>query len=358
MKRLFRYMLVLFTTGLLFLMPSAGSAQSPELNSGAPPVEQPLVTEGDFAVTLGTALGVIETTDPIEAETRLGELEIAPRNGWISDYPVTPDIIVELRNAVAKAADAGLLTLNRSEALIRMNDAAAEYGLAVRAYTEVMTYEPSPASCATYPNPVEVQNSYVAGGTPVVTYYCPPPAYYEMYAWVPSPFWWNDLWFPGFYVLHDFNRVIRHHNRTVVIRNHFNDVRQSRAFRIDPTDRFRGRTFRGIGAPRRQEFIPTGVPRGERVIFNPSRMIRIDGAGTVNNPSGGMERTTPVIRHESSPTMRQERRHAPLIHREAPAAPAIRQELRGAPGSGGGRGDGDGRSSRRGGSSGRDRRDR
>jgi hypothetical protein len=350
MKSLLRYMLVFFTAGVLFLVPSAGSAQSYGLKAGAPPVEQPLVSEGYFAVSLATALGVMETSDPIEAETGLGELGIAPRNGWISDYPVTPDIIVELSNAVSRAADAGALTLNRNDAVMRVNDVAAEYGLAVRAYTDAITYEPSPASCATYPNPVDIQNIYVAGETPVVTYYCPPPAYYGMYAWVPSPFWWYDLWFPGFYILHDFHRVVHHQNRTVVIRNHFNDVRENRAFRIDATDRFKGRTYRGIGAPRGRDFISTGVPRSDRVIFNPPRAVRSDGAGTVNTPSRNIERTTPTIRH--APVIRQEPRPAPVIRHEVPAAPAI--ERRGSPGSGSGRGDG----SREGSSSGRERRDR
>ena len=107
MKRLFRYMIMLFAAGLLLLAPTAGSTQPADLTSGAPPVVQPLISEGDFAITLGTALGVITTDDDqIEAETKLGDLQIAPRNGWISDYPVTPDIIAELQKSVGNAADA------------------------------------------------------------------------------------------------------------------------------------------------------------------------------------------------------------------------------------------------------------
>ena len=336
MKRLFRYMIMLFAAGLLLLAPTAGSTQPADLTSGAPPVVQPLISEGDFAITLGTALGVITTDDDqIEAETKLGDLQIAPRNGWISDYPVTPDIIVELRNAVAKSADAGMLTMSRNDALILMDNAVLENGLAVRPYTEAITYEPSPQSCATYPNPADIRNIYAAEA-PVVTYYCPPPDYYDMYAWVPSPFWWYDLWFPGYYILRDFHRVVHHHNRTAVIRNHFNDVRHNRAFRIDPIDRFKGRTYRGIGAPRGKDFISTGVSRSDQVIFNRTRGIKIDGAGTVVSPTRGTGRTTPATpttRQEikSIPAVRQEQKPAPVIRHATPAAPVIRHESPAAP---------------------------
>jgi hypothetical protein len=181
--------------------------------------------------------------------------------------------------------------MSRSEALKHVDDVCAEYGLAVQPYIAGTTYNPSIASCSNYPNPAEIMKSYTADGTPVVTYYCPPPAYYTMYAWVPSPFWWSDLWFPGFFILNDFHRVVRHHDRVVVIRNHFNDVRHNRAFRVDPRERFRGRTYGGIGVPRNRDVISTGVPRGERVIFNSPRPDR-----SPVSSSGG--RTAPIIRRE------------------------------------------------------------
>lgn len=71
---------------------------------GSPSCSQALVSEGDLALRLCSAPGVTTTSDVVEAENLLGDLGIAPRNGWISDYPVTPDIIVELQNAVAAAA--------------------------------------------------------------------------------------------------------------------------------------------------------------------------------------------------------------------------------------------------------------
>lgn len=90
-----------------------------------PPIEQQLVREGDFAVRLASALGISATDEEVEAESRLGEAGITPRNGWIADYPVTPDIICELQKAVGTAADAGKLSVGRDEALKVFYDVAA-----------------------------------------------------------------------------------------------------------------------------------------------------------------------------------------------------------------------------------------
>src|SRR6266568_8259435 len=163
-----RKVTIFVITLLLLMMPAILPAQPEQVRTGAPPVGQPLVTEGAFAVTLGSALAATTTNDEIEAESQLGELGIAPRNGWIADYPVTPDIIVEMRNAVIAAADAGRLSMGKDEALKRLNDVTGGFGLAVRPYTAGTPYEPSPASCANYPNPAIIRNSYDAEGAPVV----------------------------------------------------------------------------------------------------------------------------------------------------------------------------------------------
>ncbi len=279
---------VVVLTLLLLMMPALLLAQSELARPGAPPVGQPLVTEGVFAVNLGSALGVTTTNDEVEAESQLGELGIAPRNGWIADYPVTPDIIVELQNAVSDAVDVGRLSMGKDEALKKLNDTTVGFGLAVRPYTAGTPYEPS-ASCANYPNPAIIRNSYDAEGAPVVTYYCPPSDYYNLYVWVPAPFWWSDLWFPGFFILNDFHRVVRLHKNVVVVTNHFNEVRTHRAFRVDPVARFRGRTFAGIGVSRPKDFIPTGVPRSERTIFNGQRPSKRSGE-SITPPERGSER--------------------------------------------------------------------
>jgi hypothetical protein len=56
----------------LLLMPAMILAQSEQSNPGAPPVSQPLINEGGFAVELASALAVANTDD--EAESSLGEL--------------------------------------------------------------------------------------------------------------------------------------------------------------------------------------------------------------------------------------------------------------------------------------------
>ncbi len=269
MKRLWFKKIIVFVLPLFLLSaPAISFAQSGQAKMGAPPVEQPLVSEGTFAVKLASALSVATTDDEVVAESQLGDLDIAPRNGWIADYPVTPDIVVELQNAVGNAAAAGKLSMGRDVALKKLNDVTIDFGLPLRPYSAGTTYEPSPATCQTYPNPMEINNTYTSEVPPVVTYYCPPPDYYYLYSWVPCPFWWSDLWFPGFFILHDFHRIVHVHRKVVVVTNHFNSFETHRAFRIDPVERFRGKTFGGIGVSRPRDFIRTGIPRSERTIFN------------------------------------------------------------------------------------------
>ncbi len=256
----------------LLVMPAILQAQPEQAKPGPPPVEQQLVREGGFAVKLATALGLSSSKDEAEAESRLGEVGITPRNGWIADYPLTPDIVGELHKAVGAAADAKKIPIGKDEALKRFENVNAEFSLAVRPTTTAKTYENVPGEAENYPTPTEINNYYYEEGPPVVTYYAPPPDYYYLYEWVPYPFWWFGFWFPGFFILNDFHRTVFIDNRVVFISNHFNDFSAHRVFRIDPVSRFSGRTFAGIGASNRRGFISTGVPRSERRIFNESRM--------------------------------------------------------------------------------------
>ena len=59
----------------------------------------------------------------------LASVGIAPKNGWIADYPITPDIAEELQNAISQAADSKRLSLSRNEALIAFQGLTAEMGL-------------------------------------------------------------------------------------------------------------------------------------------------------------------------------------------------------------------------------------
>jgi hypothetical protein len=301
MKRLSPRDTILFIAGLfLLLLPAVAHAQS----GGPPPIEQQLVREGEFAVRLASALGVKTAEDQVEAESRLGEAGITPRNGWIADYPVTPDIVGELQKAVGDAADANKLSVGRDEALKRFYDVAAASGLPISPYTGGTTYEAESSGSLNYPNPQDINSYYYDQGPPVVTYYYPPPDFYYLYSWIPYPFWCSGFWFPGFFVLHDFHRTIALHGRVVFVSNHFNDVRKHRVFRIDPGARFNGRTFAGIGVKGGKGFISTGVPHSERRIFHAPREQMPPGARIVSPPPRGSNVTgapTGGIRPASPP---------------------------------------------------------
>lgn len=246
-------------------------ARAEQTKATPPPISQPLVTEAALAVSLASALGISSTTDEVTAESSLGEVGIAPLNGWIADYPVTPDIVGEVRESVAAAAAAGNLSIGRDEALKRFGDVIAGLDLSVRAYAGGESVIEKPLSCETYPNPSMINSAYGSEGPPIVTYYCPPPDYYALYAWVPYPFWWTDFWFPGFFVLKDFDRHVHVRHHFSHFSNHFVGRDRHRTFRIDPVERFRGRSFTGIGVRQSRGTISTGVPQSSRTIFNPPR---------------------------------------------------------------------------------------
>jgi hypothetical protein len=283
-KNLLFKILKIFVIGL-FIMLTPGMNQAQIAQSGPPSIEPTIVREGDFAVRLMFELGLGTTQEEIEAETQLGKIGIVPRNGWIADYPVTPDVLGELQNAVSNAADSQKLSMSREEALKRLNTVNIQLGLSVTPYTGEKDYQAGSSNSGNYFNPTEINDYYYTQGPPVVTYYTPPPDYYYLYAWVPFPFWCSSFWFPGFFVLHDFHKIVFIHNRVEFVSNHFNDVRFHRVFRIDPLTRFRGRTFAGIGAPRSGNFISTGVLRSEVRIFHGSREHWGPGSGMINPPN-------------------------------------------------------------------------
>lgn len=258
--------------------------------STPPPISQPLVTEGVFAVQLLSALGASSTTDEVTAESSLGDLGISPRNGWIAAYPVTPDIVNEVQQSVAAAADAGKLPISRDEALKRFNDTIAGFDVTVRSYTRGESAMDNPVSCPTYPNPGMVISTYNDEGPPIVTYYCPPPDYYDIYDWVPYPFWWANFWFPGYFILRDFHRHVFIHNHYVLFTNHYNDINRNHVFRIDAVDRYHGRTYAGIGVKSSSGFISTGVQNSPQRVFNSTRGGNVPaghGGGGASMSHGG-----------------------------------------------------------------------
>ncbi len=235
-----------------------------------PPIGQALVREGDFAIKLAETLRMGKAADEAEAENTLASAGIAPKNGWIADYPVTPDIIGELEKTVGEAADAKKLGMGREEALKALRTAAAELELPIIAEVpDGYTEGPSPTA-PEYADPSVADDYYSAEGPPVVTYYLPPPDYLYLYAWVPSPFWCSGFYFPGFYILHDFHRFHHHwHGHPYYVTNHFRDHRTGRMATVDPVRRHEGRTL-GVAA-RTRGLNSTEAKSGARSILERSR---------------------------------------------------------------------------------------
>jgi hypothetical protein len=124
----------------------------------ARPSERSLVREGYFAMELAEALKIEEVKSEAEAESRLASVGIAPKNGWIADYPLTPNIIGELQRAVEEAADSGKIAMNREEAIGAFQDLIAS---------------------------LESQNARVEPPPDRVPY--PEPYYYPRFYFYPSP---------------------------------------------------------------------------------------------------------------------------------------------------------------------------
>jgi hypothetical protein len=304
---------LLFMMGIFMLLtPAMGHGQQPEQAKAVPvPIEQKMVREGTLATKLEMALDIGTGEDEIAAESRLSEAGILPRNGWMADYPVTPDIIGELYKSVRDAADSGKISMNVNEALKKMDEVVNESGLGVNPYPAGKTGGAKPAVSDNYPNPTVINNYYYEQGPPVVTYYTPPPDFYYMYSWVPYPFWYSGFWFSGFFILHDFHRTVFIDNRLFFVSNHFNDIRRNRVFRVDPVTRFNGRTFAGIGVTNTRGFISTGVSRSERTIFNAPRMRGMPSGRSLNLPAAGGSRGRaigPATRGESGNIERGMRR--------------------------------------------------
>jgi hypothetical protein len=250
MRRRSLFRVFIFMLGVLLLIPAAAIAQSEQTNVATPPIAQPLTREGDFAVDLTEAFKLGAAMSEAEAESALSSVGITPRNGWIADYPVTPDIIDEVQASISEAAASGKLFGGKDAAMAAFQEVIKGYDMPVRPAVGQL---PGETPGTNYPESTDMDNYYSTEGPPVVTYYTPPPDYAYLYTWVPYPFWWSDFWFQGFFVLVDFDiRVHGHrheHERRLggFISNHYRDPRTGRMSRIDPTNRFRGGTFAETG---------------------------------------------------------------------------------------------------------------
>jgi hypothetical protein len=201
---------ILLAAGL-FLYPFAASAidygSQTSQTQQAPPVAQTLVREGDFAVKLAAKLDLGSTTDEASAEDLLARAGVVPLNGWISDYPMTPAIMGQLRESITGAAAEGRLSMDPQEAVERLYALAGELNLPTPAGPG-HSPEESQSALAGKSNSTVINNYYYDQGPPVVTYYPPPAEYVYLYHWVPYPAWWYGYWFPGFFICRDFTTTV------------------------------------------------------------------------------------------------------------------------------------------------------
>lgn len=231
---------------LLLMSSPAAHPQARQTTTTPPPVASTLVREGDFATRLVSALEIGSAENEIEAETMLASAGIAPKNGWISDYPITPDILGELQDAVAAAADSNRLPMGKDEALEVLDSVSVDVGLYVLADMSGEYAATPPPASPQYTEPTVINNYYYREGPPVVTYYPPPPDYLYLYAWVPYPFWYARFSFSGFFILHDFHKVSIIHKRVVAVTNHVFHRQHRRFYKVDPVKRRGGRSFRTV----------------------------------------------------------------------------------------------------------------
>ncbi len=258
--------LVMFVAVSLVLAPYASLANTKTSPSAAPPIEQPLVREGDFAVKLANALNLTASNDEAADESALSSIGIAPRNGWISDYPITPDIIAEVRESTAIAASSGTLKMAEDDAAGIVDKVGIDMKLPVKVADEQYNYAASAGSEYAAPaadaglydeKPAYVADYYDEYGPPIVTYYPPPVDYYWLYDWVPWPFWWDGFAFGGFFVLGDFN-VNRYGHHFC---NHFRNANGTWS-RVNPVARSEGKASSSFAANRTGQGSRLNSPSG------------------------------------------------------------------------------------------------
>lgn len=363
-----RTFLISFLLGSLFLFPAVSYGQEKDnltnqVKANSPPVAQTLVPEGLLAIELVKALNIGQAQNEAEAESMLSAIGIEPQNGWIANYPVTPDIIGEIEKTVAAAADANRLAMGKEQAQKALEILVLQLGLNVmpdsslpsaqaipsggmvngkiyrytdkdgaahftdryenvpreyRDQIKMTREEPRPqvslgaaeeaAETPANSNPEVVNNYYYNYGPPVVTYYEPPWPYYYMYTWVPYPFWCSRFFFSGFFILHDFHRQVIVNRQGFVVTNHVFNPRTRTIFLVDPVNRnFRG----GVG--------PNKAP-SPRLFSNPSAQASARAIVEISRQRAPSARATtePEVRKGSSSTIR--RRPQPRVDSNMPPA--------------------------------------
>jgi hypothetical protein len=248
-----------------------------------PPVAQTLVREGDFAIKLAAELGLGNPTDEASAEDVLATAGVLPSNGWISDYPMTPEIVGQLQESIARAAEEGKLPMNADAATRGLYTLTSQMNLPTPAGSGAMPADAKKAP-ADKTSPTVINNYYYDQGPPIVTYYPPPADYMYLYAWVPFPTFWFGFWFPGFFICHNFTTVVVTRpvfvnqgfimQRRVVVSNRFIDPVTRRVAVVDPV----ARTASGGVHPR------TVLRTESGRTFNSTMELRQDAFGNRTDP--------------------------------------------------------------------------
>ena len=255
--------------------PSTPSAV--ETGTNSPPVEQTLVPEGVLVMQLAEALKLGSIQNEAKAEQLLSGLGIEPKNGWITEYPVTPAVLGDIEQSLAAASDQVKIPFTKDQALKLLGDIKVRLGFDVNPgqnpatglnkkpgnttiyrYTDSKgiihitdEYDSIPKAyqqnvikidqstlhertvgsdenttqalesqhMATL-DPESVNNYYYEQGPPVVTYFSPPDPYSYLYDWVPYPFWSTGFYFPGFYILNNFHRHVFFNRHSYFVSHH------------------------------------------------------------------------------------------------------------------------------------------
>jgi hypothetical protein len=310
MKRML--VIALAIAGLLLLPAASYPQTNQETVATAPPVAQPLVREGSFAMSLAKALNIGTPQNEADAESLLASVGITPKNGWIADYPVTPFVLGDLQRAVAAASDSHRLVMGKEEALKTLQAVADEFGLPIVAAGPGNSSSPYNSE-----NPTIVDNYYYTYGPPVVTYYPPPPDYDYLYAWVPYPFWFGGFFFTGFFCLHDFDRIVVVDHVARVCTNHVFDRRIGAIAVVNPGGRGFETSFRheaGFVSPQTRRaagaIVGRSREREHHLFAEPGRVsggfvgARHGERGFGSAPSGGIRSFSPPMAPERAPSMR------------------------------------------------------
>lgn len=243
---------------------------------------QTLIPEAVLAIHLTEALKLDVAPNAEKAEALLSSFGIEPKNGWITEYPVTPAILGELETAIASSNGQIKLTLSKDQALklfatvkkdlgldIEPDNKTERRGVSRRKSTLIYSYvdangvshftdvyhsipehyretatkihhaplrentatpilssildkiaEAPKSDSVVQPNPQVINHYYREQGPPIITYYSPPEIYYVLYSWVAYPFWCSGQYYPGFFVLNNFHRQVKYHQQPFFVSHH------------------------------------------------------------------------------------------------------------------------------------------